>query len=103
MKKIIYLTIAFILCFGLYTNIYAEETTGDETTPEIISEGEQPTSEEPTTNENNEETNQYTDSEDDEDNESNNPNTGLNDYVMYLVPILIVGGTAVILKRNCFN
>lgn len=115
MKKVVYLLVMLMFGFGFFSTVNAENEPIDitgETGPEAVKQ-EEPTedvAEDPAEDQDEEsgEESMEATAGDDEDYTydetiSDNPNTGLNDYVIYILPVLLIGGSALVIKRNSFN
>lgn len=105
MKKVIYLMIMLMFGFGFLGSVSAIE--GDDGTINISDEVEETTAGGDTEEEAGTEENMEATAEEEEDNyyeETNsNPDTGLNDYIMYIVPVLLIGGSVLMFRRNSYN
>lgn len=105
MKKVIYLMIMLMVSFGFFGVVNAdEETEGitDISDASAITD-ETGETEDISDTESTEEPVEETYEEEPAEENMENPDTGLNDYVMYIIPVLIIGGSFLIFKRNSFN
>lgn len=106
MKKVIYLMIMLMVGFGFFGVVNAAEEQPDN--DGVIDVSDDAAEADAEDDENGEVEDIDAEAEDENDVEdatedSENPDTGLNDYVIYALPVLLIGGSVLVLKRNSFN